>query len=260
MLKEIYTAALGMMPQQTQLELTANNIANANTVGFKRLAVFEQSLIEARQNMLFNKGEAETTDAPMDQFTDFSQGSLQRTDNPLDLALGKDGFFILQDADGNETFTRTGHFQIDESGVVVSDSGKALQSDKGSIIVDTARQGGSGLQNDKKSINVRIGSNGEVYANEQMVGKISVVKVDNPQTLERTTGMEFSPTDKTDYNFLKPEEVSIKQGFLEGSNVNIITEMISMINLQRSFEMGHRVITTNDGTLEKSIDIGRMIG
>ncbi len=258
MLKEIYTAAMGMLPQQTRLELTANNIANANTTGFKRIGVFEQSLIEARQNMLHNKGEAEQADPPLDQYTDFSSGSVQRTDNPLDLTIHKDGFFVLMDEDGNETFTRSGHFQINDQGIVVSDSGKALQSSKGDLLVDINRSNGA-LNNDQKAITVRVSGAGEVFANDTFVGNLSLVKVENPQTLVRSNSMEFSPTELTDYSFLKPDEVNVKQGFLEGSNVNIINEMITMIQLQRSFEMGHKVITTNDNTLEKSIDIGRMI-
>ncbi len=257
MLKEIYTAAMGMLPQQTRLELTANNIANANTTGFKRIGVFEQSLIEARENLLNNKGEAEQADPPLDQYTDFSTGSFQKTDNPLDLSLDTKGFFVLSDEDGNETFTRSGHFQINERGVVVNDSGKALQSDKGDIVVDPGQQT-AGLANDKTAMSISINANGEVYANNQYLGAVQVVSVDNPQTLQRTNGMEFQAGDTTDYRYLSPTEVNVKQGFLEGSNVNIINEMVTMIQLQRSFEMGQKVITTNDGTLEKSIDIGRV--
>ncbi len=249
---------MGMLPQQTRLELTANNIANANTTGFKRIGVFEQSLIEARENMLNNKGEAEQADPPLDQYTDFSTGSVQRTDNTLDICLKQDGFFVLQDDNGTETFSRAGRFQVNEHGVVVSDSGKALQSDRGDIVVDAAKHSGQ-LNNDQKAISIRISDVGEVFANDTFVGNISVVRVSNPQSLTRINSMEFSPTDNTDYNYAKTEEVSLKQGFLEGSNVNIINEMITMIQLQRSFEMGHKVIVTNDGTLEKSIDIGRLV-
>ncbi|GIV56452.1 MAG: hypothetical protein KatS3mg040_1220 [Candidatus Kapaibacterium sp.] len=71
MLKELYTAALGMLPQQTRLEMTANNLANANTVGFKRSGIFEQSLIEARENMLNIHGDAETADVPISQHIDY---------------------------------------------------------------------------------------------------------------------------------------------------------------------------------------------
>jgi flagellar basal body rod protein FlgG len=238
--------------------MTANNIANANTVGFKRVAVFEQSLIEARQNMLYNKGEAEQSDAPLDQYTDFTPGSLQRTDNPLDLSLDKSGFFVLQDDNGNESFSRTGQFQIDENGMIVSDTGKFLVGDRGAIRIEAARAS-QGLMSDRKAVDIRISPNGELFANDQFVSRIQVMNVENPQTLLRTSGMEFTPTDDTAYSTVPMENVNIKQGYLETSNVNIVTEMIAMIQLQRSFEMGQKVITTNDGTLERSIDMGRFM-
>lgn len=78
MLKELYTAALGMLPQQTRLEMTANNLANANTVGFKRSGIFEQSLIEARENLLNVRGDAETEDLPISQYVDFRPGALKK--------------------------------------------------------------------------------------------------------------------------------------------------------------------------------------
>jgi flagellar basal-body rod protein FlgF len=258
MVKELYTAALGMIPQQTRLEMTANNIANANSVGYKRVAVFEQSLIEARQNMLYNKGEAEQSDSPLDQYTDFTPGSLQRTDNPLDLSMDKEGFFVLQDDDGNESYTRTGQFQIDENGMIVSDSGKYLVGDRGAIRIDAARMS-QGLMSDRKAVSIRISPNGELFANDQFVSRVQAMRVENPQTLLRTSGMEFTSTDETVVATIPQEDVTIKQGYLETSNVNIITEMIAMIQLQRSFEMGQKVITTNDGTLERSIDMGRFM-
>ncbi len=96
MLKELYTAAMGMMPQQTRLEITSNNIANANTTGYKRIGIFEQNLIEARNNLQHIKGDAEPGDAPLSQYTDFNLGTLQKTENPLDIALDQDGFFNKQ--------------------------------------------------------------------------------------------------------------------------------------------------------------------
>jgi flagellar basal body rod protein FlgG len=255
MLKELYTAALGMLPQQTRLEMTANNIANSNTTGFKRVAVFEQSLIDARANLNNIRGEAESDDPPLHQFTDFSEGALQKTDNPFDLAVGQEGFFVVQDDDGNESFTRGGHFQIDQEGKVISGDGKFLMSDKGVLTVQS--QQNSGLQNDQKAVSIRINDHGEVYANDQYVARIQLVKVENPQTLERVNGMEFTPTNDTRYSIVHPDTVSMKQGYLESSNVNIISEMVAMIQLQRAFEIGQKVITTNDGTLDRSIEISR---
>ncbi len=87
MLKERYTAALGMVPQQTRLEVISNNIANANTVGFKRESAFERSLISAQANLNNVKGDVESDDTPTDTFTDFGQGSAERTGNQFDFAI-----------------------------------------------------------------------------------------------------------------------------------------------------------------------------
>ncbi len=90
-----------------------------------------------------------------------------------------------------------------------------------------------------------------------MVGRIAVVKVDNPQTLERVNGAEFLPGEDTNFERISAENIRLKQGYIESSNVNIINEMVQMIGLQRAFEIGQKVITTNDGTLDRSIEMGR---
>lgn len=256
MLKALYTAAMGMLPQQTRLEVASNNIANANTTGYKRIGIFEQSLVEARQNMLNIRGSAEQEDAPIQQFSDFTLGALTKTDNPLDLALDQEGFFVVQDSKGNEYFTRSGHFSLDSDGKIITGDGKSLMGEQGELVVNN-HNAQNGLRNDEKKLNIRISDNGEVFADNQFVGRVRVMSVKNPQSLERSGGVDFVPSNETDYSQMSAEQVRLKQGFLESANVNIIQEMVNMIQLQRSFEMGQKVIHTNDGTLERSIDIGR---
>jgi len=96
MIKELYTAAMGMIPQQTRLEVIANNMANANTTGFKRDSVFERNLIDAKANLWNTPGDAEDDDPPIGKYTDFSSGSMQQTYNPLDIALNGDGFLYCK--------------------------------------------------------------------------------------------------------------------------------------------------------------------
>lgn len=255
MIKEIYTAALGMVPQQTRLEITANNIANANTTGYKRIGVFEQSLIDARENMLNTRGDVEQEDPPTQQYTDYTQGALTNTGNPLDLALDREGFFVLHDKNGDESFVRGGHFEIGSDGTIVTPDGKTLMGDSGPLVVNRTNQ--QGFRNDERTQNIRINDNGEVFADNQFVGRVQVMNVENPQTLARANNSGFRPTDQTNYAPMQADSIRLKQGYLEASNVNIIGEMVAMIQLQRAFEMGQKVITTNDGTLERSIDIGR---
>ncbi len=257
MLKELYTAALGMLPQQTRLELTANNIANANTVGFKRSGIFEQSLIEARENLFNVRGDAETEDLPIRQYIDFRTGALQKTGNPLDLALdGNDTFFVVADADGTEHLTRAGHFSLDERGFIVTSDGKMLLSDSGPIRIELPPLGDT-TNRDTLVRQIQISPQGELQLNGQFLAQLRVVRVDNPQSLQRSSATCFLPTDDTILSERAPHDILLQQGYLEASNVNIISEMVTMIQLQRMFELGQKVIQTNDGTLDRSIDIGR---
>ena len=97
MLKEFYTAAAGMMTQQTRLEVSANNMANASTAGFRRQEVFVRNLIDARSNFYNVKGDLEQNDIPIGSYTDFELGAVQQTDNPMDVAmLDKSNFFVLR--------------------------------------------------------------------------------------------------------------------------------------------------------------------
>jgi flagellar hook-basal body protein len=136
MLKELYMAAMGMLPQQTRLEVITNNMANANTPGFKRESVFERNLIDARA--IFNNvpGEAEQDDPPVGSYTDFSAGNFQQTDNPLDLVVeNPKGFFLVQDEAGNQYLTKGGHFKIGSDGTIATMDGKILMGTDGPINV-----------------------------------------------------------------------------------------------------------------------------
>lgn len=246
-----------MIPQQTRLEVLANNIANANTVGFKRESAFERSLIEARENLNSVRGDAETEDTPTYSYTDFSSGALEHTDNGFDLALGKnDQYFLLTDNDGKEYYTRAGHFTLLANGTLGSPDGKTLMGDSGPITLLSSEYGEQ-LPNDEKAVTLRVETNGEVFANERPVGKLQVFSIDNPQSLQRHSGSQFAASDETNITPTISQDIVVKQGYIENSNVNIISEMVEMIQLQRLFEAGQKVISTNDGTLDRSIDMSR---
>ena len=112
--------------------------------------------------------------------------------------------------------------------------------------------------NNEKAITLRVADSGEVFANEQPVGKIQLFSIENPQTLERHTGAQFAASEETNVSPVAAADITVKQGYVENSNVNIISEMVEMIQLQRLFEVGQKVISTNDGTLDRSIDIGKI--
>ena len=257
MLKELYTAAMGMQPQQTKLEVTANNLANANTDGFKREGVFQSTLIEAGQNLYNVPGQAEREDAPLGSYTDFTAGAFRQTGNPLDIAIENEGFFQLQDEAGNTYYTRNGHFQLSEEGYISAMDGSRLMGDGGAIAVQTEFLNDPLITKDGKALNLNIRENGEVFINEQFIGAIKVYNVDNPNTLSKSSKQNFIADESTLISEISPDEINLRQGWAEGSNVNIVSEMVEMIKLQRYFEAGSKVIKTNEATIEKSLSLGR---
>ncbi len=258
MLKELYTAAMGMAPQQTRLEVIANNMANANTTGFKRESVFERNLIDARANFYNVPGDAEQDDPPIGSYIDYAQGAFQKTDNPLDVAIEDiKHFFVLQDEAGKEYLTRSGQFKISTDGTLTAMDGKFLMGDGGPLNVMREFAVDPLSLNDSTGTNVKISDRGEVFLNEHSIGHIQLAEVENLASLEKISNQSFIITDDSPIHLINPEEVSVKQGWLENSNVDIVKEMVQMIELQRMFELGSKVIHTNDGTLDNSIRIGR---
>lgn len=246
-----------MVPQQMKLEVTANNIANANTTGFKREGVFERSLLEARQNLLNVQGSVEEEDLPMGQYYDFAQGAFQKTDSPFDVAIDGKGFFMVQDDNGDQYVTRSGHFTLSSDGYLVTPEGKYVLGSEGQLLIRDQAELNAGATDDPRPVELRIRESGEVFVNEREVGRLLLVDVENPQNLEKVTATQFKVREDDNYTTLDEANIRVKQGHLENSNVNIITEMVNMIQLQRSFELGQKVITTNDSSIERSLDVGR---
>lgn len=257
MLKELFTAALGMQPQQTRLEVTANNMANANTAGYKKDCVFERNLIDARANFYNVPGDVEQDDPPVGSYIDFSAGAFNQTDNPLDIAIEGDGFFVLEDELGKKFLTRDGGFKLTKDGTIVAMDGKVLQGIEGSMNVNREFFGDPFKKVDADAVSIRISENGDVFANDYNIGTVQIAKVDNPESLEKISSSNFITTKDTFLKFLEPEEIKVRQGWLEGSNVDVVKEMVSMIELQRMYEAGSKVLKTNEGTLDQSIRMGR---
>jgi flagellar basal-body rod protein FlgF len=256
MIKELYTAAMGMMSQQTRLEVISNNIANAQTVGFKRDSVFERNLIDSKANLYNIVGSAEQNDPPIGSYIDFNKGSYDQTGNDFDIAIDGDGFFLLNDEQGKEFLTRAGNFKINQEGDVISANGKYLMANGGRINVFGTMQGDT-FNSDTRKAEVRIDNSGEIFINNVSQGNLDIVDTNSYAVLEKVSSSDFILTEDNQYQKLTNDRISIRQGWLENSNVNVIDEMVEMINLQRQFEAGSKVITTNENTLEQSIGLGK---
>lgn len=260
MIKELYTAALGMIPQQMRLEISTNNLSNANTIGYKKEKLFERAIIEAKLNVLNNFGLAEYKDLPNTTYTDFSVGDFEKTDNPLDLAIeNPNAFFAVEDENGNRFLTRAGNFTLNRDGSIVARDGKFLVADSGRLnILREFTINNFAVENTIAS-NIRITERGEVYLNQALIGRILLVEVENPETLEKVSGIYFKSTENTRMKYLDYDETNIRQGWVENSNVNPVEEMVGLIELQRLFELGAKVIQTHDQSLDQSIRIGRFV-
>lgn len=257
MLKELYTAAMGMLPQQTRLEVIANNMANAATTGFKRQNVFERNLIDAKANLFNVPGDCEQNDPPIGSYTDFNAGSMMQTGNPLDIAIEDNGFFVLQDELGNSYFTRSGHFNLTTDGTIRAMDGKMLMGAEGALNILQEFAEKPLITEDSKAVNIKITPTGDVFANDYRVGTVLIADVNDPQSFQRVSAQNYIAGEDTSVSYKMPADTRIRQGWLEGSNVDIIKEMVTMIELQRQFEAGSKVIHTNEATLDNAIRMGR---
>lgn len=204
-----------------QLTVLANNLANMNTTGYKA------------ENMMFvehvvkSKG-GERLISPKLTFTrdiasrlDVSDGPIETTENPLDLAIRNDGFFVVRDPQGTEYYTRNGRFELNATGQLVNEEGYAVLA-----------QGGQPITFAPTDTQIQVGRDGTISTENGDLGKLRVVNFANPQSLARTSGTLFTAT-------AQPTDVQnpdVIQGALEGSNVKPIVEMTKMIELQRSYE------------------------
>ena len=216
-------------------DIVANNMANINTTGFKRDATFTDWFIES------------LNDVGAQRYTDFAQGELRQTDNPLDLALASRGFFMVETSSG-PAFTRNGHFTVNDQGFIQTAQGYLLQGERGLISVLSADGTAAG--------DLQITRNGEVYLDKILIDRLLVANVVNPDALEKIGSNLYRVSDDSLVTQLEPDQFHVRQGMLEGSNVRPVSEMVSLIELQRNFESTQRVARAMDQILGRATQLG----
>ncbi len=232
MLNGLYSAASGMLAQQTRMDMLANDLANLNTTGYKQARIgFRDLLYNKEQGMPIGAGAA-----VVDAGRNDAEGALMQTGEPLSLAIDGPGFFQVRRADGSIALTRDGDFRTDANGDVVNQSGDRL-------VPPLRIPPGTDL--DKLSIS----SDGTVASGQTPIGKITLVDVTNTAGLEALGDNQFAPTS----NSGTPTAIAgsqLQQGYLEASNVDLATSMVSMIDAQRSYEMDSRAIQNQDQMMQ----------
>lgn len=251
----LWNSKTGLDTQQTRIAVIANNLANANTTGFKRdRAVFEdlvyqtvrQPGAQSSQDTQFPTGLQVGTGVRLVATEKlFTQGNLTRTESSLDLAIQGNGFFQILQPDGTIGYSRDGTFTLDSTGQIVNSSGYVLQP---SITIPP------------NVLNITIGSDGTVSAQTSgsasptQVGNIQLVNFVNPTGLQARGGnLLFETAASGTPQVGTPGENGLgrlEQGSLETSNVNIVEDLINMIETQRVYEVNSRAIETISSMIE----------
>lgn len=226
-------AASSLEALGTQYEAITHNLANANTVGFKRrLTVFQQAL----QASMAPAGTPGATAATTTQtgvgslgLIDFSQGAAVATGRPLDLALSGKGFFVLETAAG-EQYTRKGVFALNKQNQIVDTSGRLLAGEGGPIVVPPT------VAMDK----IQISGDGTVWAAGANIGKIKLVEFPDPQVLKPAGDNCFriAPGTKSD----AAKGTTVQQGYQESSNISVVQELVDLIMVSRLYEANSKFV------------------
>jgi len=232
MIEDIQLAAEDMSRRIAEQEVIANNLANVNTAGFKRDKVFLDVLTDATT----------ASDTETQEITAFDQGPIKQTGNPLDMALVSEGFFTIQTSEGIR-YTRNGGFRLDPEGRLM-------------LVEDALVMGENGPIEARGEVSVN--EQGDVFVNRVRVDRLRVVTFDKPYPLRKQGNSLFVLEDESTPE-VEVENVRMKQGFLEESNVNAIEEMVAMLTVFRYFEADQKVLSTQDDILGKAAnDIGKV--
>src|SRR2546430_5760547 len=256
MMRSLWISKTGMEAQQTQLDTISNNLANVSTNGYKRAhAVFEDLMYQNLRQAGANNTDQTTLPTGLQvglgtravaTSRSFTQGNLTQSSNNLDVAVLGNGFFEVQMPDGTTGYTRDGSFQVSSTGQLVTNNGYAVQP---------------GITIPANAQSVTIGSDGTVsvvvsgQATAQSIGQIHVTGFVNPAGLEPKGQNLFAETAASGTpNSGTPGQNglgTLRQGFVETSNVNVVEELVAMIQTQRAYELNSKAIQTSDQMLQR---------
>jgi flagellar basal-body rod protein FlgG len=237
MLEGLHSAAAGMAAQQQRIDAVANDLANANTVGYKHQRVgfkdllYDQAGRASAQGVRTGHGVA-----VVDAGRAFSQGNIQRTARPMDVALQGEGFLQVRLPDGRQALTRDGGLHVDGLGRITTNTGGLLLGGQKPITVP------KGLTEE----DVSVGPDGTVTAGGRRIGRLDLVTVRAPQGLTPVGDNAFVTSAASGNPVAAPRATTLAQGALEMSNADMSESMVAMIESQRAFQLASKAIHMAD--------------
>jgi flagellar basal-body rod protein FlgG len=254
MIRALWTSASGMAAQQMNLDVIANNLANVNTTGFKSSNLqFQEMMYDTPTAPGANSTDSTTVPTgtqigygskPVATERSMTQGSLQQTGNTYDVAIEGSGFFKITLPDGTNAYTRDGSFLVNSDGQIVTNQGYIVTG-AGTI--------------DPKAQSVTIGSDGTISAIVNgatvKISPITISTFPNPEGLNSLGSNLYTQTDAsgTAIDGQTPGVNGIgtlQQGYVEGSNVSVVTEMVNMIQAQRAYEINSKAVQASDDMMQ----------
>ncbi len=257
MVKGLYTAYTGMINEQHRMDTMTNNLANSTTVGYKKEGATSQSFDSVLAYKLKDTSDAPNIPRRMgintpgvkigENYTDYSQGSFKITDNTYDLALSGDGFFTVEFTnklgETSTKYTRAGSFSLTQEGFLVTKDGDFVVGSNGKIQLDPTKD-------------TAIDSAGRIMQDQRVIDTIKLTDFEDYNYLKKYGENYLEPVEGAT---IKDANASIYSGYLEMSNVNIVTEMVDMISITRQYEANQKIIKTIDDSLEiASTQLGRL--
>lgn len=264
------SAAKGMLALMDMNDNTANNLANVNTVGYKRgslrfkdvmqSAVYSQEGSILRNDTNRYLGNLSAGSQSLQYVHDFSQGALQKTGNKYDVAIEGDGFFKIQDVNGNQSYTRNGSFVVDSQDYLVTNQGEYVLDVNNRRIRMIPEDFDPELFRDRMEIVIGESGNIEINSYNQKIPlqTIGIFDFSDKEDLFEVGDTKFVPRDIANNPELRAEKFSVQQGMLELSNSNVIREMINTINTSRNYESLTKIVSTNNELLQTAVSVGRL--
>ena len=252
------SALFGALSNEMRMSTIANNLANVNTTAYKKDTMAFHDVFTRfahdyvcttktylRGKDMFPEPKIMAKTRLADQAVDFTQGSLKKTGNQLDIALSGEGFFRVEAPDGN-LYTRAGAFLVDATGTLVTQQGNTVLVDGGPLVLPPGAK-------------MSVDDGGNISVNGEPAGRFDLVTFDDLGGMERIGGNYYVAPDGAAE--MPPEDLVVQQGYLEKGNVEVVTEMVEMLETQRAFEMYGKMLSSTDQLDKQMIQrIGRITG